>query len=228
MPTILITGANGNLGAITTQTLWQKGFKIYATSGSSGDLDKLRTTTTDVRQVDLLNEQTTATYIQDIIRQEPQLTTAILLVGGFTLGNIQDTSTLDIDQQIALNFKTAYHVIRPFMAHLEKAGSGRIILIGARPALTPTAGKSMVAYALSKGLIFHLAELINEQGKKNNITATVIVPSTIDTPANRLAMPDIDPDKWVKPEAIAETIAFLLSEAGMNLREGVLKMYNQA
>lgn len=86
----------------------------------------------------------------------------------------------------------------------------------------------MVAYALSKGLLFHLAELINEHGRKKNITATVIVPSTIDTLANRKAMPEADTTKWIKPEAIAESIAFLLTDPGMTLREGVLKLYNQA
>ncbi|MDX1407116.1 MAG: hypothetical protein R3330_03255, partial [Saprospiraceae bacterium] len=90
------------------------------------------------------------------------------------------------------------------------------------------AGKDMLAYALSKGMIFQLAELINAYGRKTRITATVIVPSIVDTPANRKAMPDADPAKWVSREAIAETVRFVLSESGRQMREGVIKLYHQA
>jgi NAD(P)-dependent dehydrogenase (short-subunit alcohol dehydrogenase family) len=127
-----------------------------------------------------------------------------------------------------LNFKTAYFIARPLMQHFEKVGGGQFILIGARPALKAEAGKDYVAYALSKSLVFALSELINASGSGKKISSTVIVPSTIDTEANRKSMPDANFSKWVKAESIAETIEFVLSDAGQSMRDTVIKMYHEA
>ena len=90
-----------------------------------------------------------------------------------------------VQKQIALNFDTAYHVARPLLKHFKEQGSGSLVFVGARPALDPQAGKNMIAYALSKSLLFQLAEYINAEHKGTDITASVIVPSTIDTPRRK-------------------------------------------
>lgn len=86
----------------------------------------------------------------------------------------------------------------------------------------------MVAYGLSKSLIFHLAELMNDEAKGKNIVTNVVVPGTIDTPQNRSAMPDADFNNWVKPEAIAEIIYWHCTNNASVLRENILKVYNYA
>ena len=86
----------------------------------------------------------------------------------------------------------------------------------------------MVAYGLAKSLIFRLAELMNAEAKGSNVVTSVVVPSTIDTPQNRSAMPDASFDTWVKPEAIAELIHFHCTDAAATLREPVIKVYNNA
>ena len=85
-----------------------------------------------------------------------------------------------------------------------------------------------MAYALSKRLVFALSDFINAYGKGKQIHSTVIVPSTIDTPANRKSMPDADFSKWVTADAISETIGFLFNESGSQVREGVIKMYHES
>ncbi len=228
MKTILITGANGNLGTVMVKALHGQGYGIYATVGA-GDLPEgFAQMTMDARNVNLTDEEATRQYIEEIARLNPDLSAAVLLVGGFAMGSIADTDGAAIDKQIALNFKTAYHTVRPLMTHFERRGGGQIILVGARPALDPTAGQGMVAYSLGKSLVFQLAEIINAAGKSKHISASVLVPSTIDTPANRNAMPDADFTKWIKAEHIADTVHFLLTEAGSTLRQGVLKLYNEA
>jgi NAD(P)-dependent dehydrogenase (short-subunit alcohol dehydrogenase family) len=117
---------------------------------------------------------------------------------------------------------------RPLLHHMQQNNYGRLIFVGARPALNPAQGKDLMAYALTKSLLFKLAEFINEENKGKNITATVVVPSTIDTALNRKSMPDADPNNWVTPEAIANTMEFILSDKGNVLREGVLKLYNNS
>jgi NAD(P)-dependent dehydrogenase (short-subunit alcohol dehydrogenase family) len=107
-------------------------------------------------------------------------------------------------------------------------GYGRLVFIGARPALQAVDGKNMVAYALSKSLLFKLSEFINKDAKGKNITATVVVPSTIDTPLNRKNMPEADPNSWVKAEDLAEVLEFVCSDKATPLRETVLKVYNNA
>jgi len=86
----------------------------------------------------------------------------------------------------------------------------------------------MIAYGLSKSLIFRLAELMNGEAKGNNVITSVIAPSTIDTPQNRKAMPDADPAKWVRAEDIAVIIHFYCTEEALALREPILKVYNNA
>ena len=82
--------------------------------------------------------------------------------------------------------------------------------------------------ALGKSLIFKLAEILNEEEKGKNVSATVIVPSTIDTPVNRKSLPDTDPGNWVKPEQLADVLEFVISNQGSPLRETILKVYNNA
>ncbi len=225
---ILITGANGNLGGEVVKKLHEAGYGICATVGSGGVAPEFTAMTLDTRQVNLTDELATKSYVEEITRQFPEIGAAVLLVGGFAMGGIAETTGAMLDKQFDLNFKTAFFIAKPLLEHFEKRGGGQIIFVGARPSLKPEAGKDFVAYALAKSLLFRLAEFINEEGKGKRITASVLVPSTIDTPANRSAMPDADFSAWIKASDIAETIAFVLSDAGMNLRETVLKVYNEA
>ena len=223
--TILITGASGNLGRAVVKKLRLEGYHIIAIDATPpiGDFKKddgIRTV-----QLDLMNESAVQEFIQGM---KDDVAGAILTVGGFAMGDLHETTGDGLRSMLRLNFETAFYCVNSLLPEFEKRGSGQFVLIGARPALDPDAGKSMVAYALSKGLIFALSEIINAYGKGKQIHSTVIVPSTIDTPANRKAMPDADFSKWVSAADIAETIAFLFSQAGSRVREGIIKMYNEA
>ena len=151
-----------------------------------------------------------------------------MTVGGFAMGSFAETDGEALRHMYSLNFETAYFLVRALLPKFEQQGGGQFIFIGSRPALDPKAGKNLIAYSLSKSLVFHLAELVEAYGHDKGIRATVIVPSTINTPANRSAMPDADFSKWVSSDAIAETVAFLLSEAGQQVRQSVIKLYNEA
>jgi len=89
-------------------------------------------------------------------------------------------------------------------------------------------GKNLVAYALSKSLLFKLAEFLNESAKGKNVTATVVAPSTLDTPLNRKSMPDTNPADWVSPQKLAELLEYTVSDSSSILRETVLKAYNNS
>jgi NAD(P)-dependent dehydrogenase (short-subunit alcohol dehydrogenase family) len=144
------------------------------------------------------------------------------------MGKVAETKTSDIMKQYKLNFETAYNSARPAFMQMMKQNSGQIFIIGSKPGLDAKNGKGMVAYGLAKSLIFRLAELMNDEAKGHNVVTSVVVPSTIDTPQNRKAMPDADFDKWVKPEAIADVIYFHCSDAAAVLREPVIKVYGNS
>ena len=224
--TILITGANGNLGQKVIQKLSAEGHKIIAMVGSGHLPESLRQKALIQAHVDLFNEESAEAFVHSMIDQYPQLDAAILLVGGFEIGTVEATDEALLDKQIALNFKTAWFVIKPLMTHFRKSKTGQFVLICARPAINPEEGKNMVAYAISKSMLISLAEIINAEGKKMGITASVIIPSILVTPPNRKAMPDADFERWVKPSTIAETISFILSDTGKALRQPVFKVYH--
>ena len=227
--TVIITGAAGNLGAVVSDHLLSKGYNIVAVLHDEASKDKLPVhDLLDLRVIDLVNETETEGLIEEIIEKNKRIDAVIMLAGGFTMGNITKTGSTRIKEQISLNFETAYNIVRPVYDHMIKSNYGRFVFIGARPAIKPTDGKNMIAYGLSKSFLFKLAEYINADVKGKNINASVIVPCTIDTEANRKSMPDADFAKWVKPEAIAETIGFVLSEPASALRETVLKMYGNS
>jgi NAD(P)-dependent dehydrogenase (short-subunit alcohol dehydrogenase family) len=229
MKNVIITGANGNLGTAVTKLFLDKEYHVIATVESESAKSAVAIhKNLEVFVVNLTNEEETSRFIQSCIEKNDSIDAALLLVGGFAPGNISVTSGTDLHHQIALNFETAYYCTRPLFAHMMDKNRGKIVFIGARPAIMASQGHGLLAYSLSKSLLFKLSEFLNEEARGKNVTASVIVPSTLDTPLNRKYMPDTDPDNWVKPAAIAETLEFLISEKSDALRETVIKIYNNA
>jgi NAD(P)-dependent dehydrogenase (short-subunit alcohol dehydrogenase family) len=224
--TVIITGANGNLGSAVTAHFLQQGYQVIATVMNDAAKEALgKNRNLSVETVDLTNEENTNQFIQQSLLKFGRIDIALMLVGGFASGNISVTTSEEIGKQISLNFTTAYHLARPLLASMQENGFGRLVFIGTRPAIDAVAGKDLLAYALSKSLLFRLAEFINAESKGKNITATVIVPGTLDTPLNRKNLPGVDPAGFVSPANLAEIMEFIVSEKGEALRENVVKVY---
>ena len=225
---VLITGASGNLGKATVREFIKEGYNVIATVTPGKTLGFL-TEGVHLYEADLTDENTVDAVVKKIIADHTSLDAALLLVGAFAGGTIKNTDGALLRKMFSLNFDTAYLTARPvFQQMLTQPQGGKIIFVGSRPALQAREGKNTLAYALSKSLIFKLADFLNAEGSAKNVTASVIVPSTIDTEANRKAMPDKDFTTWVKPEEIATSLAFLCSENGTPLRETILRIYGRA
>jgi NAD(P)-dependent dehydrogenase (short-subunit alcohol dehydrogenase family) len=200
----IITGAAGNLGQAVTDAFLDAGCKVHAIISPRDKIDKTQTNGLFVHQADLMSENETLNIINKIILGIESIDLVIMTVGGFAPGSLQEVTLTDIEKMYRLNFVTAFNVVKVVLPYMEKQQTGgKFIFIGARPALHPEQAANMVAYALSKSLIFRLSEIINESGKRKNIHSYVIVPDVIDTPQNRAAMPGSDFTKWVKPAEIA-------------------------
>lgn len=229
MKTAIVTGASGNMGQAVIKKFIDEGYKVIGTV-IPNDPVPLNFPEEKFEKVivDLMSEDDSEKFINNTIERYGSIDAAILTVGGFAMGSVTETKTSDIAKQYKLNFETAYNVARPVFAHMLKQNKGRIFIIGSKPGLSAANGKGMVAYGLAKSLIFRLSELMNNEAKGTNVVTSVIVPSTIDTPQNRKSMPDADPSKWVKPEAIADVIYFYCTDSASVLREPVIKIYNNA
>lgn len=229
MKTAIVTGASGNMGQAVVQKFIDEGYFVVGTVIPNDPVkldfpaDKFEAVI-----VDLMNEESAAKFIASVIEKYKTIDAAVLTVGGFAMGTVASTSTADIMKQYKLNFETAYNVARPAFVQMLEQNSGRIFIIGSKPGLNAANSKGMVAYGLGKSLIFRLAELMNDEAKGKNVVTAVVVPSTIDTPQNRKAMPDAHFDNWVKPEAIAEAIYFYCTDKAAAIREPIIKVYNNA
>lgn len=228
MKTAIVTGASGNLGQEVVKKFIAEGYKVVGTAHSDTDTIDFPANQFEKVVVDLMNEDDAQRAVNDVVSKCGGVDAAVLTVGGFAMGHIADTKTSDIMKQYKLNFETAYNIARPVFTQMIKQNSGRIFFIGSRPGLDAKNGKGMVAYGLGKSLIFRLAELMNDEGKGHNVVTSVIVPSTIDTPQNRKAMPDANFNNWVKAEEIADVIYYYCSDEAKALREPIIKMYGNS
>lgn len=222
---IIISGAAGNLGRAAVKRFVADGYSVIAPTEPG------RPFAPDVPgvtayEVDLFDENKTAAFVRDAVAQHGDIHTALLLAGGYAYGDIAATDTALLRKMVALNFETAYHVVRPvFGQMMQQKEGGRIVLVAARAALEPSAGKSSIAYSLSKSMLVNLAAMLNEEGRTRNVVVTVIVPSTIDTPENRAQMPKADFSRWVRPEKIADILAFITSPAAHPIVDPLVKVY---
>jgi NAD(P)-dependent dehydrogenase (short-subunit alcohol dehydrogenase family) len=226
---VVITGANGNLGNAVVKKFIDAGYIVIATVHHESDKESLgKDQNLEVHAVDLSNEIKAADFFRSVVLKYKTIDAGLMLIGGFAAGNIENTTGGDVMKMISLNFETAYYSARPLFSHMLLNNYGRLIFVGARSAIEPKTGKNVIAYALSKSLIFKLVELLNAEAKGKNVTASIIVPSTIDTPPNRTSMPDANFNDWVKPDQIANLMEMICSENGEPLRETILKVYGNS
>ena len=207
----------------------ENGYHVIAALSPGKALENSDRKNITTYNANLMDEDEASKLIGQIIDTHGTIDAALFLVGGFAMGTIEETDGAGIKKMFGLNFETAYYASRKVFGHMaNQTHGGRLVFVGAKPALQATAGKKLIAYTLSKTLIFKLAELLNAEGKSKNVVSTVVVPSIIDSEANRKSMPNADPADWVTPEEIADVISFVTSENGSKLREPVFKIYGNS
>ena len=224
--TILITGAAGNLGGAVLKKFLENDFQIAALVSDRRTNNLKAAAKLKTFPLDLLDENKVQMAVRQVVEVYGNIDMAVLTAGGFAMGGLADTGEEELDKMYRLNFLTSYHIARQVFLQMQKQeDGGQVIFTGSRPAIHPGSAGNMVSYALSKSLVFRLAEVINEEGKVYGITASVIVPGTIDTPQNREAMTDADFTAWVSASEIADNVYHLSTPAGKQLRESIIKVY---
>jgi NAD(P)-dependent dehydrogenase (short-subunit alcohol dehydrogenase family) len=223
----IITGAGGNLGKAVTKAFLEAEYGVTGTVEEHHSTDHLQKhENLKYIKIDLMIAEDAEKLVDDAFENRGEISALVLLVGGFGMGNIGNTSTDDIQKMVALNFNTAYNLIKPYLANAKsQSQQGNIIVVGAKPATNLSGSGETLAYALSKAMVMNLAEVINGSTKEHNVKASVVIPSIIDTPPNRSSMPDANFSDWVQPSAIAQLMVQICSKDFSPVRDGVYKIY---
>jgi NAD(P)-dependent dehydrogenase (short-subunit alcohol dehydrogenase family) len=217
---VLITGAGGGLGGAVCSAFVDSGAKVIGVNRSWKESKPYLTIAADVMTGDGAAE-----LIKQALEHGP-IDAVVHLVGGFGPGKIAETSDQVWDLMMDVNVRTAFNVMRASLPSMITARRGRIVAVGSRAALEPSPGIS--AYAVSKAALVALVKNAAAEVKDSGVTVNAVLPSTIDTPANRKAMPRADFSTWVPPESIAQLIVWLCSEAAANVSGAAIPIYGRA
>lgn len=219
----LVTGANGGLGTSVTRALLDAGATVV---GVARHIEKREFENSSF--VPISAELTTADAAQkmvdEVLSSFGRIDLLAHLIGSFAGGKtIAELDDATFEKMLDLNLKSAFYVLRAVIPHMRRAGNGRIIAIGSRAAEDP--GPGVGAYSLSKAALVSLVRTVARENKQQGITANVILPGTIDTAANRDAMPGADRRTWVQPDSIASLIVWLASDAGKDVTGAAIPVY---
>lgn len=227
----LVTGGSGGLGRGVVGRLLARGDRVVVPWIVPDEVDGLHAHLDDAgiardRLVTLEADVTSAqgmTTVLDRAGAEGTLRSVVLLVGGFSMGAIDETERSAWDRLVKLNATSVFEAARAAVPVLRANGGGAIVTVTA-PAALDRGAASMSAYAATKAAVVSLTGTLAKEGKPHGIRANAVAPDVIDTPANRASMPDADPEGWLTPEQIGGVIEFLTSDAGAVVSGAVLTL----
>jgi len=218
---ILVTGASGGLGTAVSKAFQDTGATVIGVA---------RNWPEPVSFLALSADLTTAEGCDAMVEQalaHGPIKALVHLLGGFGGGQpVAETSDKTWDGMMNLNLRAAFCAMRAVLKPMAAAKYGRIVAVGSRAAVEPMA--NFAAYSVSKAALVALVKNVAAENKDLGITANVVLPSTIDTPLNRQAMPNADSSRWVKPESIASTLVWLASREAADVSGAVIPIYGRA
>ena len=207
---VFITGAKGGLGSFVTQRFLATGATVIGTSRSISKKDFAETNFVPL-PVDFTKSNAVQDAIESVVTRFGKLDVLVHVLGGFAGGQtIAETDDATWEQMRDLNLTAAFYVLRAAIPHLRKSGKGRIVAIGSLAAVEPHSG--LGAYVTFKSALAMLVRTVALENKDAGVTANVVLPGTMDTPANRQSMPGADFSKWVQPGEVADLVLWLADE----------------
>jgi NAD(P)-dependent dehydrogenase (short-subunit alcohol dehydrogenase family) len=208
--TVVITGASGNLGRAVAKAFAELGAKLALLDVKRGDLqDGQNRVFVDAN---LLDPESVASAVGKALEHFGRIDVLCNIAGGFRMGSpVHETKDADWDFLLGVNARSVLNTARAAVPAMLKAGGGKIVNIGAFAAQRGAA--NMGAYIASKSAVIRLTESMAAELREKNVNVNCVLPTIIDTPENRAAMPNADPRKWVAPQDLAAVIVFLSSDA---------------
>jgi NAD(P)-dependent dehydrogenase (short-subunit alcohol dehydrogenase family) len=227
--TVLVTGGTGALGTAVVEVFLDAGWRVVCTwllppeRERMGDRDGL-----ELIEADLFHEeQVTAAVRQAAATNGAPLRAVANLVGGYLAGpRVAETTLEEFEGQLRLNLRPTFLVTRAALPALVEAGGGGIVCMSARAAERPFGGAA--AYASSKAAVRTFAQAVAVDYRDDGVRCNAVMPSVIDTPANRAAEPGADHSRWVQPAEIARVILFLCSDESAAVSGAAVPVYGRA
>jgi NAD(P)-dependent dehydrogenase (short-subunit alcohol dehydrogenase family) len=226
---VIVTGGTGGLGHAVTERFLDDGWRVVVPWVAERELERVRRRDTlELIQADLFDEQSVASVVELAAQDETRPLRAVVnLVGGFSEGGrIHETPVADFESQLRLNLRPTYLATAAALPTLIAQGGGSVVCVSTRAALRPFPGAS--GYITAKAAVLAFVDAAAVEYKKDGVRVNAVLPSIIDTPANRAANPDGKFDNWVQPQEIAEVIAFRCSDAAAVTSGAHVPVYGRA
>jgi NAD(P)-dependent dehydrogenase (short-subunit alcohol dehydrogenase family) len=225
--TVLITGGTGGLGTAVTEAFLAGGWRVVVPVREPDGV-KVPDGTVVVAGTDLTDPQAVrATVDAAVADPGAPLRALVNLVGGYAGGSkVADTALADFERQFTLNVRPTYLATQAALPHLIAAGGGGIVCVSSRAAVSPFAGAA--GYIASKAAVLAFAQAVAAEYRDAGIRCNTVLPSVIDTPANRAAQPDADHSRWVAPAEIATVIRFLAGDESAPVNGAAVPVYGRA
>ncbi len=228
--TVLVAGGTGGLGRAVSLAFHGEGAQVLVTYRKQDELEGLRTdageggSSIEGHRVDVTDENAVRQFLETLIAQHGRLDALVNTVGGYAGGAKTWESGADVlERMLSLNLRSGHALMRAAVPHMIKQGRGSIVNVAAKAAVDPPAGAA--AYAASKAAAVALLESMASELKGTGVRVNSVLPSVIDTDANRRAMPNANFAKWPKPEDIARVILFLCSDDATVVHGAAVPVY---
>jgi len=221
---VLVAGGTGALGAAVVKELVTSGYPVAATWVVEEERKRLEGVEgVELIRADLFDVSQAASAVAAI----SEIEAVVNLVGGYAQGpRVHETDPEEFERLMRLNLRPNILLARAAIPRFLRRGGGAFVAVSARPALRPFPGAA--PYIVSKAAVFSFVQTLDAEYRQDGIRANAVLPSVIDTPANRAAQPDADYSKWVTPEAIAKVIRFLISEDSAPMSGAAVPVYGRA
>ncbi len=222
---VLITGAKGGLGTYVTQAFLNAGARVVGTSRSIAASD-FPSPNFIAEPAEIGSGADAAKLVERVLGQTERIDALVHLVGGFAGGqSVAETDDDTLAKMLNVNLDAFFYMARAVLPGMQAQGSGTVLAIGSRTAVEPAAG--LCAYSASKAALVSLVRTIAVEYKAHGISANAILPGTMDTPANRVAMPKADTSEWVQPAQVAAMLVHLASDAASQVTGAVIPIFGK-
>lgn len=212
---VLITGGAGALGKTVVPAFVSTGASIFL-----GDLNPVQLSGVTSLKADFTDQTQVRGLVNEVIYSAGRIDALINLVGGFATGRVAETDVSLWQRMMAMNLTSAFLLSQAVLPEMLKRRQGRILHVAARAGLEPFPGAA--AYVVSKAGLIALIRTLSTELEASGVTVNAVLPTTIDTPANRKAMPTADPSKWARPESIAQALIFLASDEAIQINGALI------